>query len=505
MTASIDPVLETQRDAENPSRRIVDKVRDVGTVAAGRIVRQGVMVVVMMIAARVLGQELLGVWALVYIVIQFGVLLGDSGISTYVVREKELDDRGFATAFYTSTALALLVAAIVAIAGVQLAALLGYRQHAWHFIVAGLAIVPLTMNGMFQSKLRRDRRFGRILVSDIAASATLLVGFIAMLSQGIQLWSLIVPTIVAAFVGSAICAGFTGFPKPGFEFARAKSIADYSLGLVGFSSIYFSARNADHVLIGRFLGAAPLGVYSLAYRIMMLPLSQINATAQTVALPYLAPHQHDPARLQKSLHQITVVIAMLTTLPMIWIWLERDLVVNLVLGSQWARVADLLAILAPLAVLQALVNPIGLCYQISGQTKKYFVIGLIHTVVTVLSFVVGVWIGTIDAVAYCYAIANIIIVPISVGTGLGTIAGRLNDWIRWCLPFFCCLPLCYGVDICLPELANPWLAAVLTVVLTMAACASVYCLAARAAFQTLPSLDWRDAHVAHSPESAQVG
>lgn len=460
----------------------MSKAWDVGAVAGSRILRQVVLVIVMAIAARVLGKELLGVWALIYIVLHFGVLLSDSGISTFVVRQKDLDRRMYGTAFYLSTGLALLISAIVAAIGVPLATVLGYREYSVHFMVASLAIIPLTMNGLLQSKLRRDRRFNRMLAADACANLLLLGGAVWMLAVGAELWAFIIPTIVAPLAGILVCASAVGIPAFKLDRGNVKTIADYSLGLVGFCSVNYWARNADHVLIGRFLGAAPLGVYSFAYKIMVLPLSQINVTAHTVALPYLAPHQDDPKKLCESMRGLTVVVGMLTTLPMIWIWLERDFLIDLVLGQQWSGVADLLLVLAPLGILQTLVNPIGLCFQVSGKTKRFFVVGLVHTFAIVLSFVIGVWLGTLQWVVTCYAIANLIMVPISVGTGLHTIGGHLRDWLLWCSPFFGCLVACWHVHQWLPSIDSDWMQLMATLVVTCLTALPFYWYAFRTTF-----------------------
>lgn len=457
-------------------------VKDVGAVSASRLIRQAVLMIAVAMAARVLGKELLGIWALIYIVIQFGVLISDSGISTFVVRQRDLTDRMYSTALLLSTALAGLIAALITSLGFPLSSLFGLEDYAWHFVAAGFTVIPLTVNGILQAKLRRDRRFGAMFASDVGASMTMLVGAGWMLWSGSGLWAFIIPTIVAAVVGLSICVAVSGLPRLTMDRSCVKEIVDYSLGIVGFSSLNHWARNMDHILIGKFLGAAPLGVYSLAYRIMMLPLSQINATAQTVALPYLSPHQDDPAKLRKSMRSIMVIVGMLTTLPTIWVWLERELLVSVMLGDGWGEVADLLVVFAPLAVLQALVNPIGMCFLVTGKTKRLFLIGTVHTAATVVSFVAGVWMGTLDSVVICYAIANLCMVPIMVGSGMRTIGGTLRQWVSWCVPFFVCLPICWAAQRITPVAGSAWLEAGKTLVLTTVVCSFAYLYAYRTTF-----------------------
>ncbi len=116
---------------------------------------------------------------------------------------------------------------------------------------------------------------------------------------------------------------------------------------------------------------------------------------------------------------------------------------DLFLGPGWERVGDLLLVLVPIGLFQTFVNPIGLCFQVTGKTRLFFAIGVAQTVATVLSFVIGVSMGSIDAVVAAYAIATLLISPLGMSYGLGTIGSGMRQWFLWCGPYLACLPLCW--------------------------------------------------------------
>ena len=164
---------------------------------------------------------------------------------------------------------------------------------------------------------------------------------------------------------------------------------------------------------------------------------------------------------------------------MICIWLEREFVVRLLLGPNWSRVADLLAVLAPLAVLQAFVSPIGICFQISGKTRKFFVVGVINTCVVVASFALGVYLQSIDWVVVCYAIANVLLIPLSVGSALKTIGCGMRDWLAWTLPFFACLPLSWAIQQMFARGESEWWGVGGTVLAASLGCLGTYLISIR--------------------------
>ena len=52
--------------------------------------------------------------------------------------------------------------------------------------------------------------------------------------------------------------------------------------LTGFNILNYFTRNFDNVLIGRMLGAGPLGIYSKAYGLLLMPMTQLSAPMTAV-------------------------------------------------------------------------------------------------------------------------------------------------------------------------------------------------------------------------------
>jgi len=82
------------------------------------------------------------------------------------------------------------------------------------------------------------------------------------------------------------------------------------------SVIVYIAYNTDKVLLGRFWGAATLGIYGRAYQLISLPTENLNTTIGQVAFPALSRLQNDPRRLRNYfLCELCAVSAGAPTLP----------------------------------------------------------------------------------------------------------------------------------------------------------------------------------------------
>ena len=71
-------------------------------------------------------------------------------------------------------------------------------------------------------------------------------------------------------------------------------MAGFSGRLFGSRLLFYFNRNVDNVLVGRYLGSAALGVYSLAYNVMLLPFNQIASPIQDVLYPAFARCRRTP-------------------------------------------------------------------------------------------------------------------------------------------------------------------------------------------------------------------
>ncbi len=87
-----------------------------------------------------------------------------------------------------------------------------------------------------------------------------------------------------------------GLPRRG---AKVRSMIAFG-GNVAVSYLILNVnRGADNVLIGWHWGAGPLGLYSRAYNLLMLPVRQLSGPAASVAVPAFSRIQSDPERFSR--------------------------------------------------------------------------------------------------------------------------------------------------------------------------------------------------------------
>ena len=165
------------------------------------------------------------------------------------------------------------------------------------------------------------------------------------------------------------------------------------------------ARTLDQLLIGRFIGPAALGIYSRAYTLMLMPLSQVSRVVGRVMFPALSSIQDDKPRVKRVYLKSISVIGLITFPMMTGLFAVSDHFILALLGDKWAEVIPLFRIFCWVGLLQSIATTVGWIYHLR-ETGLYFTMGVIGSF-DCYSFIIGIHWGIIG-VAWSYAIVIIV-------------------------------------------------------------------------------------------------
>jgi PST family polysaccharide transporter len=205
--------------------------------------------------------------------------------------------------------------------------------------------------------------------------------------------------------------------------------------VTGFNIFNYFARNADYLLIGRFLGAQELGYYTLAYRILLFPIQNISSVIGRVMYPVFSSLQEDNKQFASAYLKVIANIA-LVTFPLMFgvIALARPFVLTF-FGENWEPVILLVIIFAPVGLAQSIGTTVGSIYQAKGRADWMFRWGIVSGTLVVTSFVVGLQWGIIG-VAVAYTIAALVLFFPSFAIPFSLIDMKFNQMIRVLKPLF---------------------------------------------------------------------
>ena len=374
--------------------------------ATSQFGRQGIQWVTIAILARLLVPEDFGLVGMTTVVIGFLALFKDLGTSAAVIQRQDLPEELLSSVFWINVFFGLVVMVLLYAASPLVAAFFQeprvvpiLQVLSTTFFISGLSI-------LHQALLQREMAFNHLAKVELSATVVGAFTGIGAALAGWGVWSLVFQSLAVALVTTVLLWVFSAWrPKLIFHVNELRSVAYYSLNLLGFSIFNYFSRNADYLLIGRFLGAEALGYYTLAYRIMLYPLQNVSAVLGRVMFPAFSRLQKQLERFRRSYLRVAVGIALVTFPLMMGLMALAAPFVLAILGERWESVIILLIILAPVGLVQSIGSTVGTIYQAMGRTDWMFRWGVGSSVLVIAAFVIGLRWGIIG-VAAAYAIAT---------------------------------------------------------------------------------------------------
>jgi PST family polysaccharide transporter len=438
----------TQKEATVAAGQSADRFFDTGylkTDLKGRSIRagmasmfgQGAKFVVRtgstVVLARLLTPEDFGLIAMVAVVTNFVAMFQDMGLSMATIQRAEVNHAQISTLFCVNSAVGIGLAVLTAGLAPAVAWFYGEPRltavtlvSATAFIFGGLAI-------QHRALLKRHMRFAALAVIEVMAVSAGVAAAVVAALLGAGYWSLVFMPLASATtvaIGAWTASGW----RPGWpcRCSGVRSMLAFGGNILGFDVINYFARNLDNVLVGRFCGSAVLGLYSKAYGLLMLPITQIREPLNSVAVPALSRVQDDPEKYVRYYIKLAQLLASISMPLVVFLAVCSKSVVTLVLGSQWVGTSRIFQILAVAAFVQPVAGTRSTVLITSGQSGRYLKFGLFNSAAIVLSFVIGIRWGAIG-VATAYTVANYVVLfpslwycsrhtPVSVADFLKAIA-----------------------------------------------------------------------------------
>jgi len=249
------------------------------------------------------------------------------------------------------------------------------------------------------------------LIGIIGQLAGIVAAIIAAL-YGAGYWALVIGQLAGAIAGAIAVWVACGW-RPGLPVRRSgiRGMLNFGGHMTGFNFVNYFSRNADNVLIGKFIGADALGLYAKAYHLFMMPISQIRRPLNQVAMPVLSSLQNQPERYIKYYQRLIDIMATLTVPLTLYCAIEADFLIRTLLGQQWLAAVPVFRILAIAALIAPVAGTRGLVLISHGFSGRFFYWGLFNAILIVTSFIVGLPFG-IEGVATAYTVAvYVILIP----------------------------------------------------------------------------------------------
>jgi O-antigen/teichoic acid export membrane protein len=347
-----------------------------------------------MALARLLLPEDFGLVAMVTTIIGFLRVFKDAGLSTATVQREGITHAQVSNLFWINAGLSCAAGLVVVVSAP--AVVWFYREPRLFAITLTLSVTFLLTGLTVQhmALLNRQMRFKAIAAIEIGsmlAGSSVGIGM-AWLKGGY--WSLVWSQLTMSVVGFLLTWLFSGWrPQRPTRNSGIRPLLGFGVNLSASSFLYSLTSGADSLLIGRFYGPGPVGLYSRAGAMIRRPLEQFLSPISSVFLPALSRVQAQPERYRRTFLQAYEVIALpgffFTGL---FLALARPLTLVL-LGPKWEQAAAIFGWLTLGMLYAPLATTSSWLFESQGRGRDALRTSLFLSSVTLCSFVVGLPFG----------------------------------------------------------------------------------------------------------------
>ena len=366
------------------------------------------------VMARLLTPGDFGLVAMVSSCMAFISLMQDLGLNQATIQRERISRAQSSALFWLLAGVSLVLALALAACAPFIAWFFGDSRLVALTMAFALVVLVSGCQSQHFALLNRELRFKTLVgIDTLRITVNAVVGVtVAWLTA--SYWALFAASLAGALVSLiavwTLCSFRPGWPSFERDF---KDIMRFGSGVSGFNLVNYFARNADKLLIGRFYGAEPLGLYDRAYRLLLFPLQQIQAPLGRVMLPLLARLQSDPERYRKAYTECVSLMMSASQPGLVFAIIFAEDVFLILLGPHWVPAAPIFRWLGVCALHQVMTATMGWLFLSQGRGGDLFKVGLISSAGTVASFVIGLpWGAT--GVAMAYTIADYLVrIPVT--------------------------------------------------------------------------------------------
>jgi len=416
-----------------------------------RFFRQTINFVILAILARLLEPNDFGLLGMATVFYGLAMIFSEMGISTALIQKKDADNLHFSSVFWLNVAtgilLTLLMVAISPLVAIfygeiQLRAILSVI--ALNFVISSFSIVQRTI-------FKKQMNFKIISVCESVAIVISGVIGVYMAFTGFGVWSLVSQMMTFTLANTVLVWMISSWrPKFVFSLNAIKDIFHFSINITAFRILNYFGRNVDYLLIGKFLGAQALGYYTLAYKLMLVPLQNFTWIVNRVMFPAYSKIQDDKERVRKAYMKVIKAISLITAPLMLGLMALAPEFVLVVFGAKWQPAILLIRILCICGFVQSIHSTLGALVQSQGKANLLLKLGIQGTFFTILAITIGLRWG-IYGVAILYTSEQLLWSTYAQNIGNSLIGLKLNVFVKPIIrPFTIALFMSAGILILKP-------------------------------------------------------
>ena len=371
------------------SRQII---KGISWVAGIRVITRILSFLKTVVIARVLTPSQFGVFGIATLILTLIEILTETGINVFLIQEKENIDSYINTAWVVSIIRGILIGLVIALVAPFVANF--FHVGTYSSLILLISLVPV-IRGFINPSIvtfRKEMQFNKDFIYNISVFLveTIVTITLVLVTHHVSslIWGMISGSVFEVYITFHMA-----YPRPHFEFHKERFLKVLNFGkwITTSTILNYFYQHGDDIAVGRLLGATALGYYDMAYRLSLVPLSDISDVITKVTFPVYVKISEDRKRLQRAIIRSLLFVTLCVVPIGLVLYFFPKQIILLIFGEKWLPAVPALQVLGIFGMIRALSSCASAVF-LSAQQQKIFTlittVGLLGLVSTIVPFVI---------------------------------------------------------------------------------------------------------------------
>lgn len=339
-------------------------------------------------------------------------LFQDLGLGATLVLRQDFDEKQMGTIltllFFTSLAVTAIVIGLAPVA----ASLLHQPRLNSLLPVLAISSVFSTFASFYESMFQREMEFKKRFVGQVTQTLVLAVVSITLAIAGLGVWALVIGQVSSMLVLSLIYLAMASRRiRPRLDRRVAREVFRSGRGFLAQGWLAWISENVDYMIVGRVLGEAQLGFYSMAYRLSELTHFGIADPVAKITFPAFARMRSQGEDVTTTyLSALRLVSLLACVLGGVLSGAARPFTLG-IFGASWEPMIGPLAVLGIWAAVVPVQVTIGWLLNSTGHAGMLGALTAILLVPATPALIVAAHVGT-TAVSWVMLVQALVLIPL---------------------------------------------------------------------------------------------
>ena len=340
------------------------------------------------ILAHLLSPADFGLVGMIMVVTGLAQNFADFGISSAIIQKQDTTRDQLSSLYWLNIFAGIIIFVLIMVSAPLVVKFYNEPRLTGILYLSAVSFLIAPIGQQFQILLQKELKFDTLAKVEFLSSLLGMFVSITLAYLGYGVYSLVWGGLSGLTLQTLVFAGVgwrTWRPAFRLRLADLKGYVMFGLYQMGQRSAGYFSYNVDYLCVGRFLGPSILGVYIVAYQLVVKPVMKINPILTRVAFPIFSKKQEDNLALRTGYLELIKVLSFVVFPLLVGLAVTAPVFISVVYGKGWELSVPLIQIMVLLGIIWTLQHPAAQVFLAKGRAdicfKMDFAMAIANTVV----------------------------------------------------------------------------------------------------------------------------